>query len=196
MNRKSAQKEATHARIVEVASRAIRRSGFDGTGVADIMKEAGLTHGGFYAHFASRDAMLAEATDFAATDALTQSARAAAVSHSMEPLASLMYAYLSKDHRDCCERGCPLAAVGSELYRQPAEVRQVATRRLKELIDLVARQSPDWGSSHVHENAMVTVSAMVGSLILSRGVSDALLSESILQATLDHFAPKTSTKQD
>lgn len=196
MSRSSSQKQATHARIVEVASRAIRRSGFDGTGVADIMKEAGLTHGGFYAHFASRDAMLAEAADFAAKDALAQTAQAATLANQVPPLVALMRAYLSKGHRDGCERGCPLAAVGSELNRQPMDVRQIATRQLKELIDLVGRQSADWGSTKAHERALVTVSAMVGSLMLSRAVSDAQLSDSLLKATLVHFASQEANASE
>ena len=72
------RKEATHERIVEAAARAIRRSGYDGTGVAEIMKDAGLTHGGFYAHFASREAMLAEAADRAGAEAVAASERIAA----------------------------------------------------------------------------------------------------------------------
>jgi len=76
-NQRTAAKEASHERIVDVAARAIRRSGYDGTGVADIMKEAGLTHGAFYAHFASREAMLAEAADRAGAQSNAATAAAA-----------------------------------------------------------------------------------------------------------------------
>src|SRR3954462_4413240 len=92
------RKEATHERIVEVAARAIRRTGYDGTGVADIMKEAGLTHGAFYSHFASREAMLAEAAGKACAEA---PARAAAVAAGAPPgaaLKAMLAAYLSKEH--------------------------------------------------------------------------------------------------
>src|SRR6059036_809524 len=91
-------KEATHERIVEVAARAIRRTGYGGTGVADIMKEAGLTHGGFYAHFASREAMLAEAADRAGADGLAAMEHIAASVPPNKALAALLRAYLSKEH--------------------------------------------------------------------------------------------------
>ncbi len=86
------RKEATHERIVEAASRAIRRNGYDGAGVADIMKDAGLTHGGFYAHFASREAMLAEAADRAGAEAVAASARIAASAPPANALRSLLQA--------------------------------------------------------------------------------------------------------
>src|SRR4029078_12180171 len=94
----SRSKEATHERIVEVAARAIRRSGYNGTGVADIMKEAGLTHGGFYAHFPSREAMLAEAADRAGPETVTASTRITAAVPPEQALQSLLRAYLSKAH--------------------------------------------------------------------------------------------------
>src|SRR6476620_3738482 len=90
------RKEATHDRIVETAARAIRRSGYDGTGVAEIMKEAGLTHGGFYAHFASREAMLAEAADRAGAEATAAAARVAAAAPPEQAMQVLLREYLSK----------------------------------------------------------------------------------------------------
>jgi len=185
----SSRKEATHERIVEVAARAIRRSGYDGTGVADIMKEAGLTHGGFYAHFASREAMLAEAADRAGAEAVAASASIVAAARSEQTLHSLMQAYLSKEHIAEAETGCPMAALGSEMPRQAPEVRRAATRRIKETIDLVARQLPNWGQPGAHEQALVTMSAMVGTLILARAVDDPKLSDALCEAALKHFAP-------
>ena len=146
-NRSSVQdrKEATHERIVDVAARAIRRSGYDGTGVADIMKEAGLTHGGFYAHFASRDALLAEAGDRAGAESVALAASIAAAAPAGEALQRIVEAYLSDDHLAAIETGCPIAALGSEMPRQAPEVRRAATIRIKEMIDLLARQMPDDG---------------------------------------------------
>src|SRR6184192_24754 len=91
-------KEASHERIVEAAARAIRRSGYDGTGVSDIMKDAGLTHGGFYAHFASREAMLAEAADRAGGESVATMERVAATAPPQRALQVMMEAYLSKAH--------------------------------------------------------------------------------------------------
>ena len=188
---RSAAKEATHERIVSVAARAIRRSGYDGTGVADIMKEAGLTHGAFYAHFDSREAMLAEA----AARACAESAAAAAnVVASVPPgaaLASMLASYLSRGHVEQVELGCPLAALGSETVRQAPEVRRVATRHIKEVVDLIARQSPDWGQPAAHERALVTVATMVGALLLARAVDEPALSDGLREAALKHLTPST-----
>ena len=181
------QKEATHERIVEAAARAIRRSGYGGTGVAEIMKDAGLTHGGFYAHFASREAMLAEAADRAGAEAVAASARIAATAPAEQALHRLLHAYLSKEHVKSVEMGCPVAALGSEMPRQAAEVRRAATRRIKEMIDLVARQSPDWGQPGAHQHALVTVATMVGALVLARAVDDLRLSDSLRDAALKHL---------
>ena len=147
------RKAATHERIVAAAARAIRRSGYSGTGVADIMKDAGLTHGGFYAHFASRDAMLAEAADCAGAEGVAALARIAAAAPPHRALQALLQAYLSKAHVEGVESGCAVAALGSEMPRQAPEVRRAATRRIKEMIDLVARQSPDWGQPGAHQHA-------------------------------------------
>jgi len=184
---RAAAKEATHERIVDVAARAIRRSGYDGTGVADIMKEAGLTHGAFYSHFASREAMLAEAAGKACKDAAAAAADVVAGVPSGKALASMLAAYLSEEHLARIDVGCPLAALGSETSRQAPEVRRVATRHIKEMIDLIARQSPDWGGPAAHERAMLTISTMVGALILSRAVDEPSLSEGLRKAALKHL---------
>jgi len=181
-------KEVTHERIVEVAARAIRRTGYDGTSVADIMKEAGLTHGGFYAHFPSREAMLAEAADRAGADAVTASSRVAALAPPEHALQSLVQAYLSKEHLESAELGCPVAALGSEMPRQAPEVRRAATRRIKEMIDVVARQSPDWGQPGAHERALVTVATMVGALLLARAVDEPKLSDALRKAALKYLS--------
>lgn len=186
----SGRKDATHERIVETAARAIRRSGYSGTGVADIMKEAGLTHGGFYAHFASRDAMLAEAADRAGAEGVAAVARVAAAAPPQQALQAMMQAYLSKTHVESVETGCGVAALCSETARQAPQVRRAATRRIKEMIDLVARESPDWGRPGAHEHALVTVATMVGALVLARAVDDARLSEALREAALNHFTPK------
>lgn len=188
-NVRTAAKEASHERIVSVAARAIRRSGYGGTGVADIMKEAGLTHGAFYAHFPSREAMLAEAAGRACAEAAALAAGAAAGAPPGQALASMLRMYLSPEHLAQVEMGCPLAALGSETSRQAPEVRRVTTRHIKEMIDLVARQSPDWGQPGAHERALLTVSAMVGTLLLARAVDEPALANSLREAALKYLAP-------
>ncbi|NZA25658.1 TetR/AcrR family transcriptional regulator [Luteimonas sp. SJ-92] len=180
-------KEATHDRIVDAAARAIRRSGYNGTGVADIMKAAGLTHGGFYAHFASREALLAEAADRAGSEAVQSMESVAAAVPPEQAFQAMMQAYLSEAHVKSIETGCATAALGSEMARQAPEVRRAATRRIKEMIDLIARQFPDWGEPGVHERAMVAASTMVGALILARAVDDPRLSDALRESALHHL---------
>src|SRR2546429_6555804 len=180
------RKDITHERIVDAAARAIRRSGYAGTGVADIMKDAGLTHGGCYAHFAAREAMLAEAADRAGAEGLAAVERVAAAAPPRKALHALLRAYLSKEHVEGLETGCAVAALGSEMPRQAPEVRRAATRRIKQMIDLVARQSPEWGRRAAHERALVTVATMVGTLVLARAVDDPRLSDALRKAALKH----------
>ena len=183
------RKEATHERIVEAATRAIRRSGYSGTGVADIMKDAGLTHGGFYAHFESREAMLAEAADRAGAESVATLERVAADAPPEKALQTLIRGYLSREHLERPESGCPMAALGSEMPRQAPEVRRAATRRIKEAIDLVARQLPEWGRPGAHEQALATLSTMVGAMVLARAVDDPKLSDAFRSAALKHSTP-------
>jgi AcrR family transcriptional regulator len=181
------RKEATHERIVATAARAIRRTGYGGTGVAEIMKEAGLTHGGFYAHFDSREAMLAEAADRAGADGMAVLARVADAAPSERALEAMLRAYLSKQHVEGVETGCAIAALGSEMPRQAPKVRRAATRRIKEMIDLVARLSPDWGRPGAHERALVTVATALGALVLARAVDDPKLSVAVREAAVNHL---------
>ncbi len=186
---RAAAKEASHERIVSVAARAIRRSGYDGTGVADIMKEAGLTHGAFYAHFPSREAMLAEAVQRACAESAAVVAQVVDSAPPAQALEAMLRAYLSPEHLANIEAGCPLAALGSETARQTPEVRRATTRHVKAMVDLVARQSPDWGQPAAHERALLTVAAIVGTLLLARAVDEPALSDNLREAALKFLAP-------
>ena len=181
-------KEATHDRIVEAAARAIRRSGYNGTSVADIMNDAGLTHGGFYAHFRSREAMLAEAVDRAGRESVASMERVATDLPPQQALFAMMKSYLSKEHLERIETGCATAALVSEMPRQAPEVRRAATRRIKEMIDLFSRQSSDWGQPGNHERTLATVATLVGALVLARAVDDTKLSDALRKAALKHLA--------
>ncbi|WP_235189763.1 TetR/AcrR family transcriptional regulator [Methylotenera sp. L2L1] len=190
MNKPNAsnRKEITHTRIVETAARAIRRSGYDGTGVADIMKEAGLTHGGFYAHFASRDAMLAEAADRAGEDTIAIAKKIFANVPDNQALQALMNAYLSNEHMANIESGCSLVALGSEMPRQAPEVKRASTCRVKEMIALIESRLSD--QPNAHAEALVMLSTMVGTLLLARAIDDPELSVAFRQATLKHYDAK------
>jgi len=181
------RKEVTHERIVETAARAIRRSGYDGTGVAEIMKEAGLTHGGFYAHFDSREGMLAEAADRAGADTVALMARVAGRAAPKRELEAMLGAYLSREHVEDTETGCAIAALGCEMPRQSPRVRRAATRRIKEMIDLIARLSPDWGKPGGHDRALVTLATALGAVVVARAVDDPKLADAVRQAALKHL---------
>ncbi|WP_202412812.1 TetR/AcrR family transcriptional regulator [Duganella lactea] len=183
------RKEISHDRIVEVAARAIRRSGYDGTGVADIMKEAGLTHGGFYSHFASRDALLAEAGGKAFADSAALAAKVVASAPPGQALQAMMQAYLSPEHIGAIETGCPVAALGSEMPRQTPAVRHAVSSHIKEMVDLIARQLPGWGQQQAHEQAMALLCALIGTTMIARAVDDPALSQALRAATIKQFTP-------
>lgn len=185
----SNRKEITHARIVETAARAIRRSGYDGTGVADIMKEAGLTHGGFYAHFSSRDAMLAEAADHAGEDTIVVIKQILTEVPGDQALQTLMHVYLSNEHMANFETGCSLAALGSEMPRQAPEVRNASTCRVKEMLALIENRL-SVGQPDAYDKALVMFSTMVGTLLLARAVDDPELSAAFRKAALKQYDAK------
>lgn len=167
MSTNATRKEQSHERIVEVAARAIRRAGYRGVGVADIMKEAGLTHGGFYAHFASRDALLVEAMQQASRDnqaALSESiTRRMAKGHAR--FSALIWAYLHDTHLERADTGCVVAALASEMARQGDAVQQEARRRVTYLVEFVRSALPE-GVDPMQ--AEVITATMVGALQLAR----------------------------
>src|SRR3982751_2770903 len=129
----SRSKEATHNRIVDAAARAMRRSGYDGTGVADIMKDAGLTHGGFYAHFPSREAMLAEAADRAGGEAVAAMERVVASAPPKKALKAMAETYFSRSHVENVESGSATAALCWETPPRAPEARRAPPRRIKQM---------------------------------------------------------------
>src|SRR5438477_3611958 len=115
--------------------------------------------------------------------------RIAAAAPPQEALPAMIRAYLSKEHVDGVETGCPVAALGSETPRQAPKVRRAATRRIKEMIDDVARHLPDQGAPGAYKRALVTVATMVGALVLARAVDDPKLSKALREASLKHLDP-------
>jgi TetR/AcrR family transcriptional regulator, transcriptional repressor for nem operon len=176
------RKDETRERILRAAARAIRKHGYEGVGVADVMKEVGLTHGGFYAHFDSRDALLAAAADQAGAESIEYLARAIAAAKPGQELMTLVETYLSDGHLAAPEQGCAIAAAGSEVPRQQAEVRRAASRRIKDMIGLIERQFREWGKSAAHDKAMGIAATLVGTLVLARAVDDDQLSTRIRKA--------------
>lgn len=161
------RKELSHERIVQAASRAIRRAGHRGVGVADLMKEAGLTHGGFYAHFPSRDALVAEAMQRAGRDNATAMEAAVARREALgeSRFEALVRSYLHDSHLEHPEEGCVVAALASEMPRQEDPVRDEARRRVAALVALVRATLPP---DAARGQAEVATAAMVGALQLAR----------------------------
>jgi TetR/AcrR family transcriptional regulator, transcriptional repressor for nem operon len=166
----NSNREATHERIVEVAARALRRNGYAGVGVAEVMKEAGLTHGGFYAHFESRDALLLEALDRAGRDSTETTARIAQqrASKGVSTFRSLVESYLADGRLASLEGGCPVAALGSEIPRQSGMVREASVVRVQRLIAAVRSALP---KGH-RAAASLIAGTLVGSLQLARALGD------------------------
>ena len=163
------KRELTHERILDAASRAIRRAGHTGASVAEVMKEAGLTHGGFYAHFDSREKMVASAIAHAGLQSSASLRKSMAVleKKGRSPFQALLETYLSPAHMSALETGCVVAALGSEMPRQTAEVRQAANERVTALIRLVESVLPANADSAV---APHIASTMVGALQLARAL--------------------------
>jgi len=164
------RKEETHERIVEAAARAIRRHGYAGLGVADVMKDAGLTHGGFYAHFESRDALLVEALERAGRESADSVARSTALraAKGISPFRALVDAYLADRHLVSMDSGCPVAALGSDMPRQSDLVREASAQRVRRLIDRVNASLPE---TH-RAAASVVTGTLVGSLQIARALGN------------------------
>jgi AcrR family transcriptional regulator len=177
----ASKKEQTRERILRAAARAIRKYGYEGVGVADVMKDAGLTHGGFYAHFESRDALLAAAAEKAGLESAESLARALAKAKPGDELLAIVDTYLADSHVTAAEQGlgCAIAAAGTDVPRQCPEVRRAVSRRIKALIGLVEQQFPEWGKGVAHEKAMSIVATLIGALMLARAVDDAQLSKAL-----------------
>lgn len=175
------RKALTHERILDTAARAIRRAGFQGVGVADIMKEAGLTHGGFYAHFASRDALLVEALEHAGRQSAERIARGNAVREAKgaSPFRALIEGYLSDRHLSSTEDGCAVAALASEMPRQAPEVRAAAAQRVRGLVERVSDTLP---AGATPGTATAVASQMVGALQLARALGNNAEGRALLAA--------------
>lgn len=186
----ASRKEQSHERIVDAAARAIRRAGYSGVGVADVMKEAGLTHGGFYAHFPSRDALLAAAMERAGQDGAARLSQnmARRRAEGASPLRAWVEAYLSGSHLTGCERGCPVAALASEIPRQSEDVREVAASRVQRLLEAVQQVLPADAGEHA---SAAVLSTLVGALQLARALGDTPRGRAVLasarQAVLDQY---------
>jgi TetR/AcrR family transcriptional repressor of nem operon len=172
-------------RIVEAASRLFRDKGFDGVGVDAIMKEAGLTHGGFYGHFASKDALAAEATQRAIERSGAGQAR-------LTSLGQLAESYLSPRHRADRANGCPVAALGGDFARRGRSQRKVLAAGIAEQVDRIAALLKRGTPAGRRRRAIAAYAGMVGALTLSRAVDDPALSQEILAVARETFGKEAA----
>jgi len=170
----------THDRIVSKAAARLREKGLHGVGVADLMKDAGLTHGGFYAHFDSREALVIEA--FSQTmDASIRNWRETAQDTAPEKrLEQLVRNYLTTRHRDTPARGCAVPTLGGDIVRESPKTRRAFAAKVEEMIDEIAAMLPAASPGEAKHQAIVALSTMIGTLLLSRIAGTGELSEEIL----------------
>lgn len=175
-----AQAEANREAVINAASRLFRENGFDGIGLKDLMKGAGLTQGGFYKQFKSKDDLAALASRRAMESATRRWSSVAAASS--DPFRAFVDFYLSAGHREETSDGCPLVALGSDAARQSPEVRAPFQDGIKAHLQVLQELMPNGGNPEANEKAKVALALMVGAVTLSRIVTDQDLSTSMLEA--------------
>ncbi|HEX2888521.1 TetR/AcrR family transcriptional regulator [Vineibacter terrae] len=188
MRRSKEETAETRRRIIETAAREFRTHGIAGVGIAELMARSELTHGGFYRHFASKDALAAEACRAALGETTGQIAAAADKAPQGRGLETVLRRYLNKLHRDTPEKGCSLAAIGSEAARGDGDVRAAMTEGYLSLVATVRRQLTGLPAAEAEDRALAIVAGMIGCLTMARLVDDEDLSNRILRAGRQHLA--------
>lgn len=167
------QMRENRRRILAAASRLYREKGFDAVGVAEVMKAAGLTHGGFYGHFASKEDLMAQAIAHGTSEILVRDG----------DLQGFLAGYLSPAHRDDAADGCPMAALAADVRHRPPAARSAMTTGIRAQIDSLTQALPDSVTTDRRSEAIGTYATMIGALILARAVDDPALSDEILNET-------------
>jgi len=179
MRYEKGHKAASRQRILDMASRRFRREGADAVGIASLMADAGLTHGGFYSHFASREELMRDALATALQQTsfpfFEQAAQTGGVS-------AIIHGYLAVSHRDDPEHGCPLACLGAEIARHPPETRAVLAHGAQKVVNLIAAHLPGPDPQQRLSRAMGIFASMVGTLQLARLATDPRISKRILRS--------------
>jgi TetR/AcrR family transcriptional regulator, transcriptional repressor for nem operon len=178
------KEKAAHNReeILTSAARLFREQGIGATGVDSISEDAGLTHGGLYSQFGSKQAIVAEAVRSALAKSKRAWQRAAQGKPGKKALSDIVAYYLSRAHRDAPGQGCPIAALSCDITREPGAVRQVFTRELRDALEFLAGLMPDDTPSRRYEEAIAAFACMVGAVILARAVNDETFSRRILKS--------------
>lgn len=188
MKKSRVEAAETRKKIIDTASRLFRRDGIHATGLADVMTAAGLTHGGFYRHFASKDELVAEAF-CASSDALYQTIEEVVGNKTgKRAVKAIIGNYLAPTHKDNPGSGCAFASMGAELGRADDNTRAAASQNFDKLVDAIARHWPEKKPRAAQADAIFILSAMIGALTVARAIDDPKRSAAVLQATKDHLA--------
>lgn len=182
-----AHKARTRASILEAAARAFRERGVHGVAIADLMRSADLTHGGFYAHFPSKDALLAEAARRGLDESHEAFLTAAAEANPTAPLREIIRRYVSRQHRDVPAEGCAMPALAGEMARESLEVRRAFTSGVEEFLDGLTGYCPGDTPEARRDAALALTAGMVGAVALARAVDDPALSDRMLLAARRFF---------
>ncbi len=182
----------THARIVKKASIRLREKGAHGIGVADLMKDAGLTHGGFYAHFDSREALVIEAFVYAMDRSTERWRKLAEATPPDKRLATIVDSYLTAVHRDDPGHGCALPTLGAEIARESPKTRKAFAAKLDQMIEMLAAQVPGVPHKAARKRALAAIATMMGTLVLARIAGNGDFSDEILGAGRDAVLDRTS----
>ncbi len=179
MRYEKGHKDTTRGHILDVAARRFRKDGIAASGLAGVMSDAGLTNGAFYAHFSSKGEMVEKCIERATNEQWQQFEKEIASGR----LLDIIRAYLSEQHRDHAESGCPSAALLPEISRQEPATRHIYTESVKRLLNAVEKQLPDMPKGpKAREIAIGTLGLLIGSLQMARAVDDPSLSNDILAA--------------
>lgn len=177
-----ADKAASHDRIVDIAAARIRRDGINGVGVAELMQEAGLTHGGFYRHFKSRDDLVGAAVECALAQG-SERAMGAAAQGGRRAFEAIVDGYLSPAHRDLPESGCAVAALAEDISRADDWPRMAYSRQVEQYLEVLAGLTPSSDAVGDRRRACLVLSALVGAVAMARAVGEVGLSDDILTET-------------
>jgi TetR/AcrR family transcriptional repressor of nem operon len=175
-------KQETHARIVRKAAVRLREKGAHGIGVADLMKEAGLTHGGFYAHFDSREALVIEAFAYAMDRSIAHWRKMAAQTPPEKRLETVVDSYLTSVHRDDPGHGCALPTLGAEIARESPKTRKAFAVKLDQMIGMLADQIEGVPPKAARKQAVATLATMMGTIVLARIAGSGEFSDAVLGA--------------
>jgi TetR/AcrR family transcriptional repressor of nem operon len=181
--------------VINVASRLFREHGFDGIGLKDLMKGAGLTQGAFYKQFASKEDLAAQAAK-RAMESASRRWSAAAEADPQNPLAAVIAFYLSMDHRGERMDGCPVVALGSDAARQGIDVKASFEAGIKAYLEVLGRMIAETGGEDTKGMAMAILSTMVGALTVSRAVNDPDLAQAFLDAAAQQVRAAVANCKD